>query len=376
MSQIKKFNIEIPQRKLDDLQQRLTLTRWPEKETPDDWTQGIPLSYMKEIHDYWLNDYDWRKHEKEINKFPQFLTTINELDVHFIHFKSPHKNAKPLIITHGWPGSVVEFFKVIERLADPKIDGSNSEIAFDIITPSLPGFGFSGKPKKPGFGVEKIADTFSKLMQTLGYEKYFAQGGDWGAAVTTALGTQDSNCEAIHLNMAVVSPDMETMNDLTEFEQQALAGFQFYQEWDSGYSKQQSTRPQTLGYGLTDSPIGQAAWILEKFYQWTDCDGHPENAVSRDELLTNVMFYWLTETAASSARLYWESFGDFNGGEVKTPTGVSIYPKEIFKASERWLKKRYTDLRYYNVLDSGGHFAALEKPDLYVNEIRSFFSSL
>ena len=376
MSQIKKFNIEIPQSKLDDLQQRLTLTRWPEKETPDDWTQGIPLSYMKEIHDYWLNDYDWRKHEKEINKFPQFLTTINELDVHFIHFKSPHKNAKPLIITHGWPGSVVEFFKVIERLADPKIDGSNSEIAFDIITPSLPGFGFSGKPKRPGFGVEKIADTFSKLMQTLGYEKYFAQGGDWGAAVTTALGTQDSNCEAIHLNMAVVSPDMETMDDLTEFEQQALAGFQFYQEWDSGYSKQQSTRPQTLGYGLTDSPIGQAAWILEKFYQWTDCDGHPENAVSRDELLTNVMFYWLTETAASSARLYWESFGEFNGGEVKTPTGVSIYPKEIFKASERWLKKRYTDLRYYNVLDSGGHFAALEKPDLYVNEIRSFFSSL
>ena len=376
MSQIKKFNIEIPQSKLDDLQQRLTLTRWPEKETPDDWTQGIPLSYMKEIHDYWLNDYDWRKHEKEINKFPQFLSTINELDVHFIHFKAPHKNAKPLIITHGWPGSVVEFFKVIERLADPKIDGSNSEIAFDIITPSLPGFGFSGKPKKPGFGVEKIADTFSKLMQTLGYEKYFAQGGDWGAAVTTALGTQDSNCEAIHLNMAVVSPDMETMNDLTEFEQQALAGFQFYQEWDSGYSKQQSTRPQTLGYGLTDSPIGQAAWILEKFYQWTDCDGHPENAVSRDELLTNVMFYWLTETAASSARLYWESFGEFNGGEVKTPTGVSIYPKEIFKASERWLKKRYTDLRYYNVLDSGGHFAALEKPDLYVNEIRSFFSSL
>ena len=376
MSQIKKFNIEIPQSKLDDLQQRLTLTRWPEKETPDDWTQGIPLSYMKEIHDYWLNDYDWRKHEKEINKFPQFLSTINELDVHFIHFKSPHKNAKPLIITHGWPGSVVEFFKVIERLADPKIDGSNAEIAFDVITPSLPGFGFSGKPTKPGFGVEKIADTFSKLMQTLGYEKYFAQGGDWGAAGTTALGTQDSNCEAIHLNMAVVSPDMETMDDLTEFEQQALAGFQFYQEWDSGYSKQQSTRPQTLGYGLTDSPIGQAAWILEKFYQWTDCDGHPENAVSRDELLTNVMFYWLTETAASSARLYWESFGEFNGGEVKTPTGVSIYPKEIFKASERWLKKRYTDLRYYNVLDSGGHFAALEKPDLYVNEIRSFFSSI
>ena len=210
-------------------------------------------------------------------------------------------------------------------------------------------------------------------MQNLGYEKYFAQGGDWGSAVTTALGMQDVNCQAIHLNMAVVTPDPETFDDLTEFEQAAIQSFQFYQDSDSGYSKQQSTRPQTLGYGLTDSPIGQAAWIIEKFYQWTDCEGHPENVISRDELLTNIMMYWLTETAASSAKLYWESFGEFNGGEVTTPTGVSIYPKEIFRASERWLKKRYTNLKYYNVLQEGGHFAAFEKPEIYINEIRTFF---
>ena len=373
MSKIKEFTINISQDKLDDLSLRLQQTRWPEKETPNDWSQGTPLSYMKEVCDYWLNEYDWKKEESALNEFPQFITEINGLDIHFVHLKSPHSDAKPLIITHGWPGSITEFLKVIRPLADPTIDGGDPKDAFHVITPSLPGFGFSGKPKEPGFGVEKIASTFSELMQNLGYEKYFAQGGDWGSAVTTALGMQDVNCQAIHLNMAVVTPDPETFDDLTEFEQAAIQSFQFYQDSDSGYSKQQSTRPQTLGYGLTDSPIGQAAWIIEKFYQWTDCDGHPENVISRDELLTNIMMYWLTETAASSAKLYWESFGEFNGGEVTTPTGVSIYPKEIFRASERWLKKRYTNLKYYNVLQEGGHFAAFEKPEIYINEIRTFF---
>tara|TARA_Y100000817_G_scaffold313131_1_gene308524 strand:- start:1720 stop:2850 length:1131 start_codon:yes stop_codon:yes gene_type:complete len=373
MSKIKEFTINISQDKLDDLSLRLQQTRWPEKETPNDWSQGTPLSYMKEVCDYWLNEYDWKKEESALNEFPQFITEINGLDIHFVHLKSPHPDAKPLIITHGWPGSITEFLKVIRPLADPTIDGGDPKDAFHVITPSLPGFGFSGKPKEPGFGVEKIASTFSELMQNLGYEKYFAQGGDWGSAVTTALGMQDVNCQAIHLNMAVVTPDPETFDDLTEFEQAAIQSFQFYQDSDSGYSKQQSTRPQTLGYGLTDSPIGQAAWIIEKFYQWTDCDGHPENVISRDELLTNIMMYWLTETAASSAKLYWESFGEFNGGEVTTPTGVSIYPKEIFRASERWLKKRYTNLKYYNVLQEGGHFAAFEKPEIYINEIRTFF---
>ena len=376
MSKIKEFTINISQDKLDDLSLRLQHTRWPEKETPNDWSQGTPLSYMKEVCDYWLNEYDWKKEESALNEFPQFITEINGLDIHFIHLKSPHPDAKPLIITHGWPGSITEFLKVIRPLADPTIDGGDPKDAFHVITPSLPGFGFSGKPKEPGFGVEKIASTFSELMQSLGYEKYFAQGGDWGSAVTTALGMQDVNCQAIHLNMAVVTPDPETFDDLTEFEQAAIQSFQFYQDSDSGYSKQQSTRPQTLGYGLTDSPIGQAAWIIEKFYQWTDCDGHPENVISRDELLTNIMMYWLTETAASSAKLYWESFGEFNGGEVTTPTGVSIYPKEIFRASERWLKKRYTNLKYYNVLQEGGHFAAFEKPEIYINEIRTFFRNV
>ena len=376
MSKIKEFTINISQDKLDDLSLRLQQTRWPEKETPNDWSQGTPLSYMKEVCDYWLNEYDWKKEESTLNEFPQFITEINGLDIHFVHLKSPHPDAKPLIITHGWPGSITEFLKVIRPLADPTIDGGDPKDAFHVITPSLPGFGFSGKPKEPGFGVEKIASTFSELMQNLGYEKYFAQGGDWGSAVTTALGMQDVNCQAIHLNMAVVTPDPETFDDLTEFEQAAIQSFQFYQDSDSGYSKQQSTRPQTLGYGLTDSPIGQAAWIIEKFYQWTDCDGHPENVISRDELLTNIMMYWLTETAASSAKLYWESFGEFNGSEVTTPTGVSIYPKEIFRASERWLKKRYTNLKYYNVLQEGGHFAAFEKPEIYINEIRTFFSDV
>ena len=376
MSKIKEFTINISQDKLDDLSLRLQQTRWPEKETPNDWSQGTPLSYMKEVCDYWLNEYDWKKEESALNEFPQFITEINGLDIHFVHLKSPHPDAKPLIITHGWPGSITEFLKVIRPLADPTIDGGDPKDAFHVITPSLPGFGFSGKPKEPGFGVEKIASTFSELMQNLGYKKYFAQGGDWGSAVTTALGMQDVNCQAIHLNMAVVTPDPETFDDLTEFEQAAIQSFQFYQDSDSGYSKQQSTRPQTLGYGLTDSPIGQAAWIIEKFYQWTDCDGHPENVISRDELLTNIMMYWLTETAASSAKLYWESFGEFNGGEVTTPTGVSIYPKEIFRASERWLKKRYTNLKYYNVLQEGGHFAAFEKPEIYINEIRTFFSDV
>ncbi len=237
----------------------------------------------------------------------------------------------------------------------------------------MPGFGFSSKPDVTGWGVEKIANTWSKLMSVLKYKDYFAQGGDWGAMVTTHIGVQDQkNCKAIHLNMVVVGPDPETMQNLTKFEEEALASMGFYQEWDSGYSKQQSTRPQTIGYSLVDSPIGQAAWILEKFYQWTDCNGHPENVITRDELLDNVMIYWLTQSAASSARLYWESFGNPSQEKVNIPTGCSIYPKEIFRSSERWIKKRFQDLRYYNELTKGGHFAAFEQPAIYVEEIRKF----
>jgi len=377
MSEIREFQIEVTDETLDDLKQRLSMTRWPNKETPEDWSQGIPLGYMKELCDYWQHEYDWRAREERLNQFPQFITEIEGVDIHFIHLPSVHENARPLIITHGWPGSVVEFHKVIEPLVDPTAHGGNDEDAFHVVVPSLPGYGFSGKPKNTGWGIEKIADVWAVLMARLGYDHYFAQGGDWGAMVTTHIGLQDKeHCDAIHLNMPVVTPDAKTMAELTPSEQASLMSMKFYQDWDSGYSKQQSTRPQTLGYGLVDSPSGQAAWIIEKFYQWTDCSGHPENIISRDELLDNVMIYWLTRSAASSARLYWESFKNPSQDEVVVPTGCSIFPKEIVRPSERWIRKRFTNLCYYNELDRGGHFAAFEQPELYLQEIRTYFRSL
>jgi len=372
MTDIRPFTIDVAQSALDDLRQRLALTRFPEKETPADWTQGVPLAYMQEIRDYWATAYDWRRAEAQINAFPQFMTTIDGLDVHFIHARSPEAHARPLLLTHGWPGSIVEFLKVIGPLCDPASHGGDPADAFHVVCPALPGYGFSGKPVAPGWGVEKIADTWATLMARLGYESYFAQGGDWGSAVTTALGIRDTaHCKAIHVNMVSARPD--PLDDLTELEQRGLAGMKHYQDWDSGYSKQQSTRPQTLGYGLVDSPIGQAAWIIEKFWAWTDCNGHPENALSRDEMLDNIMLYWLTASAASSARLYWESFGSFSAGEVETPTGCSIFPKEIFVCSRRWAGNRYKNIIYWNELDKGGHFAAFEQPELFVDELRACF---
>ncbi len=372
---IREYKIDVPAEAIEDLHNRLKLTRFPEKETPDDWSQGIPLAYMKEIRDYWLNEYDWPARQSLLNQWPGFITNIQDLDIHFLHIRSKHDNARPLILTHGWPGSVIEFQKVIGPLTDPESHGGSAADAFHLVCPSLPGFGFSDKPTKPGWNIEKIATAWNELMVRLGYEQYFAQGGDWGSIVTTAIGVQNlGNCKAIHMNMPIVGPDPETMNELSELEQSALAAMQFYQDHDSGYSKQQSTRPQTLGYGLADSPIGQAAWILEKFYQWMDCNGHPENIVSRDELLDNVMLYWIPDAAASSARIYWESFGGTNADPVTIPVGCSIFPKEIFKTSERWAKKRFSDLIHFNVLNEGGHFAAFEQPDVFVNEIRTCFN--
>ena len=277
-------------------------------------------------------------------------------------------------MTHGWPGSIVEFLKVIEPLVDPASHGGDPADAFHIVCPTLPGYGFSDKPTSTGWGVEKIGDQWAALMARLGYSSYVAQGGDWGSAVTTAIGMQDpEHCKAIHLNMVIAQPTPENMNDLTEIEQQALASMKHYQDWDSGYSKEQSTRPQTLGYGLVDSPSGQAAWILEKFWAWTDCNGHPENALSRDEMLDNIMLYWLTASGASSGRLYWESFGSFSGGDVAAPTGCSIFPKEIFRCSRRWAEQRYKNIIYWNDLEQGGHFAAFEQPEIFVGELRNCF---
>lgn len=371
---IEPFKISISDAELEDLKRRLQATRWPDKETPSDWTQGIPLSYMQEICAYWADQYDWRRCETMLNGFDQFRTPIDGVGIHFLHIKSPHPKAIPMVMTHGWPGSVIEFHKVIGPLTDPVAHGGDAADAFDIVCPTLPGYGFSNKPTSPGWGVEKIGGAWAQLMARLGYDKYVAQGGDWGAMVTNCIGALDpDHCLGIHMNMPIAPPDPETMNDLTEREQSAIAGMQHYQDWDSGYSKQQSTRPQTVGYGLVDSPVGQAAWIIEKFWSWMDCDGHPENILTRDELLDNVMMYWLPGTGASSARLYWESFNKRPDLQVKVPVGCSIFPKEIFRTSRRWADKVFPNIIHFNELDKGGHFAAFEQPETFVNEVRICF---
>ncbi len=374
---IRPFEIAISDEVLNDLKQRLANTRWPEKETVKDWSQGIPLAYTQEVCDYWLNTYDWRTREALLNKHPQFMTELNGLDIHFIHARSPHPDARPLLMTHGWPGSIVEFQKVIGPLIDPLAHDGNTEDAFHVVCPALPGYGFSGKPSDTGWSIEKIAETWNQLMLRLGYDEYFAQGGDWGAAVTAAIGMQNlGNCQAIHLNMVIVEPDPATMDDLTPLEQSALAGMQHYSDHDSGYSKQQSTRPQTVGYGLSDSPVGQMAWILEKYWAWMDCDGHPENVLTKDELLDNIMLYWCNASAASSARLYWESFNELSRDEIVLATGCSVYPKEIFRASRRWAERRFKNLIHWNELDKGGHFAAFEVPETFIKEVRNCFRQL
>jgi pimeloyl-ACP methyl ester carboxylesterase len=376
-SAVQPFRIAAADEALDDLRRRLRATRWPEKEPVDDWSQGIPLAYVQDVCAYWAEKYDWRAREARLNRFPQFRTELDGLGIHFLHVRSRHPEALPLVITHGWPGSIAEFQKVIEPLSDPTAHGGDARDAFHVVCPSLPGYGFSDKPASSGWNVDRIGRAWAALMARLGYGRYVAQGGDWGAMVTTAVGLQDrEHCAGIHLNMPIAPPDPATMSSLTEREQGALASMQHYQDWDSGYSKQQSTRPQTVGYGLVDSPAGQAAWILEKFWAWTDCNGHPENVLSRDELLDNVMLYWLPATGASSARLYWESFRNPALAPVPVPTGCSIFPKEIFRCSRRWAEKRYTDLRYWNELERGGHFAAFELPELYVREVRDCFRGL
>ena len=380
MSEINPYMIQISNDDLEDLKRRLLSTRWPEKETVEDWSQGIPLSYIKEISDYWLNEYDWRSREEYYNSFPQFITNIEGLDIHFIHIKSPHEEAKPLIISHGWPGSIVEFHKVINPLIDPVSFGGKAEDAFHLVCPTLPGYGFSGKPSQTGTSVERIAELWDILMNKIGYSKYFAQGGDWGSAITIAIGKQNKgSCQGIHVNMPFAPPTKEALENPSKRDKIAFEGLGYYQEWGSGYSKQQSTRPQTLGYGLVDSPIGQASWIIEKFYEWTDCNGHPENILNKEELIDNVMFYWLTKSAASSARLYWESFGSFGGNpeeKLELPIGCSIFPKEISRTPRSWAEQIYSNIVYWNELKKGGHFAAFEQPEIFINEIRNCFKEM
>ena len=379
MSNIKPFRIAIPDEELDALRQRLNNTRWPEAEVVGDWSQGAPLDYVKELCTYWANEYDWRRCEAEINQYPQFITEIDGLDIHFLHIESPHANAAPLVITHGWPGSIVEFLKVIKPLTNPTEYGGDAKDAFHVVLPAMPGYGFSGKPTHTGWNIERIGRAWSTLMTRLGYAQYFAQGGDWGSAVTHSIAvTETQNCRGVHVNMALVSPSESLLTDLSDLEKKALASSQHYVDWDSGYSKEQTTRPQTIGYGLVDSPAGLAAWIVEKFWSWTDNQGHPEDAVCRDDILDDIMFYWLTASGASSARLYWESFTAALGPKapIEMPFAYSCFPEDIFLASERWYKERCADLRYFNVLERGGHFAALEQPALFVDEVRAAFRTM
>lgn len=374
------FTVNIPEAAISDLRERLARTRWPEAETVDDWSQGIPLNYAKEVCGYWANDYDWRRFESKINAFEQGITTIDGLDIHYVHAPSLEPNAKPLIIIHGWPGSVVEHLDVIEPLRNPVAHGGSAEDAYHVVVPSLPGYGFSGKPTTPGWSVARIASAWVELMKRLGYEHFYVQGGDWGAGIAATMGYAQADAVAgIHVNLALCSPDeLMKLGEPTAEEMGQLGKFQNYLDWESGYSQQQSTRPQTLGYGLTDSPAGQCAWILEKFKAWTDCDGHPENVISRDTMLDNISLYWFTATAASSARLYWESFKglltDFT--PVTVPAAYSCFPEDLFTMTERWARTRFADLRYYSRPDRGGHFPSLERPETFITEVRNGLRAL
>jgi pimeloyl-ACP methyl ester carboxylesterase len=375
------FRIEVPDEQLGDLRERLHRTRWPEAETVTDWSQGVPLDYLRDLCAYWADAYDWRATEARLNALPQFRTRIDGLGIHFLHARSPHPDALPLLLTHGWPGSIIEFLKVIGPLTDPVAHGGQAADAFHVVCPSLPGYGFSDRPARPGWGIERIAGAWLTLMERLGYQRFGAQGGDWGTSITTLMAQRDpERLAGIHLTPPLAPPDPATFDDLTERERAALADLEQAAEWGSGYSAQQSTRPQTVGYGLVDSPSALCAWMIEKFWAWTDCGGHPENALSRDELLDNLMLYWLPGTGASAARLYWESIRQVNQwisgtihDTVTVPTGCSIFPRELQRPSRRWAARRFLDIRWWNEPDKGGHFAAFEQPELFVNEVRSFF---
>ncbi|MCP2163178.1 epoxide hydrolase family protein [Goodfellowiella coeruleoviolacea] len=371
------FRIDIPDSELADLRERLLRTRWPDEEPVADWSQGVPLAYLRELCHYWATEYDWRATERRLNEFAQYRTEIDGVGIHFLHVRSPHESALPLVLTHGWPGSVLEFEKAIPLLTEP----DDPADAFHVVIPSLPGYGFSDRPTEPGWGVQRIASAWRELMARLGYQRYGAQGSDWGTSITTSMGQQDTGQLAgIHVMPPIAAPDPATFDDLTEAEQAALADLRHSQAHESGYAEQMTTKPQTIGYALTDSPVGLCAWIVEKFASWTDSGGNPETVLTRDEMLDGITLYWLTRTAASSARLYWESFrqvGEWfstaTDDTVAVPTGCSVFPKEMPRPSRRWAANRYTDIRHWNEPARGGHFAAWEQPTLFAEELRTFF---
>jgi pimeloyl-ACP methyl ester carboxylesterase len=372
------FKVSVPQSAIDDMKRRLKNTRWPEKETVSDWSQGVPLEKAKALVGHWAEKYDWRKFEKKLNAFPQFRTKIDGLGIHFIHVKSKHENALPMIMTHGWPGSVIEFLDIIGPLTDPTAHGGRAEDAFDVVIPSLPGFGWSDKPAETGWDTVRTGKAWGVLMQRLGYKKWVAQGGDWGAGVTHALGhIKPEGLVAAHVNWAFVFPEKLPDNP-TPAEQKAIDGAKRFTTDGYGYFKEQMTRPQTIGYSLADSPVGLATFIYEKFQAWTDNKGNPEDALTVDQMLDDISIYWLTDTGASSARFYWENakYAGFNAGHIDLPMAASMFPKEIFTVPKAWAEMYWSNIFYWNELEHGGHFAAFEQPEVFTEEMRKAFKSI
>jgi pimeloyl-ACP methyl ester carboxylesterase len=370
---VEPFRLQIPQAELDDLRRRLLAVRWPDAETVDGWEQGAPLAQLRRLHAHWLDRYDWRRCEATLNGLGQHRTVIDGLRFHFLHVRSAHAEALPLIMTHGWPGSILEFVKVIGPLTDPLAHGGQACDAFHVVVPSLPGYGFSERPAAPGWTIQRTARAWAVLMRRLGYSRYVAQGGDWGAGVTMEMSAQaPPELAAIHLNMATGSPGQDEALDADD--QRRLAEVARHRSQGRGYSEEQSTKPQTLGYALADSAIGQAAWIYEKYKEWSDCGDDPASVFSLDEMLDNIMLYWLPNAGASSARLYWESLASIGKAQVKGPVGVSLFPREIYRPARRWVERAFPGLFYFNEPARGGHFAAFEVPDLFVDELRRCFA--
>jgi len=377
---IERFRIHVEESVLEDLRSRLARTRFPDQIEGTGWEYGMPIDYLRDLVEYWRDGYDWRAQEARLNQLPHFRTRIDGQSIHFVHARSARADAFPLLIMHGWPGSIVEFLDVIPALTDSEAHRGRATDAFHVIAPSLPGYGFSEPTRTQGWDVRRIARAFIELMRRLGYTRYGAQGGDWGAQIATRIGALDpEHCAAIHLNMPVAGRP-ENPAPVTEEEKAGLAAMARFQREESGYALEQGTKPQTLGVGLNDSPAGLLAWIVEKFHGWSDCGGHPENSYARDRLITNVMLYWVTQTITSSVRLYWESkhsgLWDEAPEFVRAPTGVARYPKEeVLRFPRSWVEQFY-NVTHWTVMPSGGHFAAMEQPTLFVEDLRSFFRTV
>jgi microsomal epoxide hydrolase len=374
---LRPFRVEVPDAVLDDLRDRLARTRWPDQMANSGWGYGTDLDYLRDLCETWGTTFDWRAQEGRFNRWPHFLTEIDGQQVHFIHARSPEPDAFPIVITHGWPGSVSEFLDVIDPLCNPRAHGGDPADAFHVVCPSIPGYGFSGPTTQPGWDVLRVAEAWKELMARLGYERYGAQGGDWGAIISATLAAiDDARVAGLHSNMLLSFPANAGELTLSEQEAADLASAGSFMQTGSAYQEIQGKNPQTLGYGLTDSPAGLAGWIVEKFYAWTDHEGDLEQAVTRDQILTNLTVYWVTQTINSSVRLYCESrrtdrFGPLSD-YVKVPTAAAVFPKEMFRIPRAYAEASFNLVRYTR-FDRGGHFAALEEPDLLVDDIRAFF---